>query len=319
MSGAAFSQTAAIAARAAGLSLLSNLGLMFLKLATGVITGSIAVLSDGIDSAQDVVASGIAFASVRFGARPPDLVHPYGHGRAETVAAGTQGLLITAGAVYITYRAVQRLLDPPASIGTDLGLVVMLLAAAVSYGVYLYARRAARLSGSPAIYADARHLMTNVVQAGAIVLGLAMVAVSGEVVFDAVAALLLAGYLYWTAASILWSVLSELLDVSLGEEDIRFIEQAILAERDEIAGFHRLRTRRSGRQRNVDLHLIVPPQLSVSEAHAISDRIEQRLKGRWPDAVVMIHTEPSDGRFLGPYAREKESRGLEGERGPRRF
>ena len=302
-----------LAARAALLSLLSNLAMMVLKLSVGLITGSVAVFSDGIDSAQDVVAASIALASVRFGARPPDLSHPYGHGRAETVAAGTQSLLIAGGGALILYRAVDRLVSPPDSIGTSLGLVAMVIAAAVNFLVVQYAGRVARVTGSPAIASDVRHLWTNIVQAGAVLLGLALVAATGEVAFDAIVALALGLYLAWTAASILRFAVGDVLDTSLTEEEVRFVEEAILAERDEIAGYHRLRTRRSGQSRHVDFHLILPPTLTVAEAHVITDRIEQRIRARWPEAVITIHSEPADGRFRGPLDVGAPSRGREGE------
>lgn len=283
-----------MAGRAAVLSLISNFLLMLLKLVVAVITGSIAVLSDAIDSVQDVIASGIVFVSVRVGARPPDLTHPYGHGRAETIAAALQALLITAGGAYITYRAIQRLFDPPEQIGTDLGLATMALAAAVNFGVFLYASHVARRTRSPAIAADARHLLTNVVQALAIVLGLALVAVSGEVTFDTLAALLLAAYLFWTAGTIFKDVAGDILDVSLSPEELQVVEQCIRAEGSRVNSFHDLRSRRSGQHRYVDFHLVLQADMSLAEAHTIADRIQSRVRQHWPTAVVTIHTEPAE-------------------------
>ena len=282
-----------LAGRAAILSLLANVALMVVKILAGVITGSVAVLSDGIDSAQDVVAAGIAFFSVRIGARPADPAHPFGHGRAETVAAATQALLIAGGGVFILYRSMQRLLDPVEHIGTDIGLVVMLLAALVNLGVGQYARRVAGITGSPAIASEARHLMTNVVQAVAVLLGLALVALTGEVAFDSLVAFALGLYLLWTAALILWSAGGDVMDVSLTQNEVRVVEEAIQAEGDVIAGFHELRTRRSGQSRHIDFHLSLRPEMSVADAHVITDRIEARITSTWPEAVVTIHSDPS--------------------------
>lgn len=302
-----------LAGRAALLSLVTNLVLMVLKLAVGLITGSVAVFSDGVDSGQDVLAAGIAFLSVRYGARPPDVGHPYGHGRAETVAAGVQSLLIAGGSALILYRAVDRILHPPQAIDTGLGVIVMVLAAGLNLLVLQYARRAARLTGSPAVASDARHLWTNVVQAAAVLLGLGLVATTGEVLFDALVALALGAYVALIAASLFFTALSDVLDRSLTEEEVVLVEEAILAERDEIAGFHRLRTRRSGQRPLIDFHLIVRPEMTVAEAHAITDRIEERIRARWPQAMVTIHVEPEDGRFRGPLDSRSRSRGREGE------
>jgi cation diffusion facilitator family transporter len=307
-----------LASRAAVVSFLSNTALMVLKLTVGVITGSVAVLSDGIDSGQDVFASAVSFFSVRFAMRPPDLEHPYGHGRAETLAAMFQSFLISAGGVYIVVRAVLRLLNPPADIGVDLGLGAMAITALVNLVVVQYVGRVARQTASPAIESDARHLVTNIVQAVSILVGLGLVAVTGEVAFDAVVALALAAYLFWTAGHIFWDSLHDIMDVSLSDEDLRFIEEAILKHRDEIVGYHRLRTRRLGQQPYVEVHVVQPPHMTVAEADAVVDRIEAEICGRWPGAIVTIQTEPADGRFLGPM-QSPESRGLEGEfRRPRR-
>ncbi len=301
-----------LASGAAILSLVSNSVLMALKVAVGFMTGSVAVLSDGIDSAQDMVASAIAFASVQYGRRPPDMAHPYGHGRAETVAAMIQSLLIAGGGAYIVFRGVSRLLNPPDEIGTNLGLVAMAISAAANLVVVQYVGSVARRTGSPAIASDARHLWTNVVQAVAVIFGLGLVAATGSVLFDPVVAIALAAYLFWTAGGILWASLGDILDASLTEEEVRYVEEAILAHRDEIAGYHRLRTRRSGQHRYIEFHLIQSPDMTVAEAQAICDKVKANILNRWPTAVVTIQTEPADGRFLGPM-QEAESRGREGE------
>lgn len=302
-----------LASRAAALSLATNAALMVLKIAVGLITGSVAVLSDGIDSAQDMIAAGIAFASVRIGRRPADLEHPYGHGRAETIAAAIQALMIAGGAVYIIYRAAERLADPPASIDADLGILVMLVTAVVNFAVSRYANHVARLTSSPAILSDARHLMTNVVQAFFVIAGLLLVALTDEVAFDSFVALALAVYLLWIAGQILWSAAMDTLDASLAEEDVQFIEAAIMAEGSEINGYHRLRTRRSGQHPQIDFHLILHADMTVATAHTITDRIETRMRGRWPTATILIHPEPADGRFLGPMENGTHSHGREGE------
>jgi cation diffusion facilitator family transporter len=301
------------ASRAAALSIYMNAVLMVLKVGVGLAAGSVAVLSDGIDSGQDLVAALIAFASVQIGARPADARHPFGHGRAETVAAGFQALLIAAGGVFIVVRAVMRLLDPPDHIGYDVALVAMLIAAVANATLVQYTGRVARQTGSPAMMSETRHLWTNVVQAGAVIAGLALVGITGEVAFDALLALALGGYLLWVAGNILWTSAGDVLDSSLTHEELSRIEAAILEEGKAVAGFHRLRARRSGQARQVDFHLILPAALSLMEAHEIADRVEGRIEALWPGTIVTIHAEPADGRFRGPLE-EPSSHGREGER-----
>jgi cation diffusion facilitator family transporter len=228
-----------------------------------------------------------------------------------------QSLLIAGGGAYIVVRAALRLADPPDDIGVNLGLVAMTITAVANFAVVQYVGRVARLTNSPAIMSDARHLWTNVVQALAILAGLGLVAATGEIAFDALIALGLALYLFWTAGHILSTSLHDVLDASLSDDDLRFIQQAILRHRDEIAGYHRLRTRRSGQRPYVDVHVIQPAAMTVARASEIADRIEAEIHSRWPGAIVTIQTEPADGRFLGPME-SPESRGLEGERPLRR-
>ena len=278
------------ASRAAALSVYMNVALMLLKVSVGLMAGSVAVLSDGIDSGQDLVAATIALVSVKLGARPADESHPYGHGRAETVAATIQAVLIGGGSVFIVASAGYRLAEPPDEVGYDIGLVAMLIAGAVNVALVQYTSRVARQTNSPAIASEARHLWTNVVQAGAVTLGLLLVAVTGEVAFDAIVALALGVYLLWTAGHILGSAAGDVLDKRLTHEEIEQIHAAIVAE--GVDGYHNLRTRRSGQVRHIDFHVTLPGAMTVDEAHGVSDRIEARIEALWPGSIVTVHVEP---------------------------
>jgi cation diffusion facilitator family transporter len=289
-----------LASRAAGLSFSSNFILMVLKLAVGLYTGSIAILSDALDSAEDTVASSFAFVTVRLSARPADVEHPYGHGKAETLAAGGQAILIGGGGVFIIYQAAHRLMVGEADIVLGPGLGIMFVTALANLAVVLFVSRAARATGSLALTSETRHLRTNIAQALAVIVGLALVGLTSRNLFDPLVALLIAGYLLWTALRIFQSALVQIMDVSLPSSDLDVIEDSILRFRPQIAGYHHLRTRRSGRERYVELHLVVDPRKSVEEVHGICDRIEEEVERRLPGAVVTIHVEPADGRYLGP-------------------
>ena len=288
-----------LASRAAGLSFSSNFTLMFLKLAVGLSTGSIAILSDALDSAEDTVASSFAFITVRLSARPADVEHPYGHGKAESLAAGGQALLIGGGGVFIMYQAVRRLVVGQADIVVGPGLVIMGVTALANLGVVLFVSRAARVTGSLALISETRHLRANIVQAVAVIVGLAMVGLTGRNLFDPLVALFLAVYLLWTASRIFQAALVQIMDVSLPARELDIVEDSILGFRPQIAGYHHLRTRRSGRERYIELHVVVDPRKSVEEVHDVCDRIEEEVVRRLPDAVVTIHVEPADGRYLG--------------------
>jgi cation diffusion facilitator family transporter len=279
------------ASRAASFSVYMNVALMVLKVSVGIVVGSVAVLSDGIDSGQDLIAAIIALVSVRYGARPADETHPYGHGRVETMAATIQALLIGGGGIFIVANASYRLVNPPDEIGYDIGILAMLVAAAANVVLVQYTSRVARETNSPAIASEARHLWTNVVQAGAVILGLALVAVTDEVAFDAIVALALGLYLLWIAGHILTSAAGDVLDKRLTHEEIAQIRDAILAE--GVDGYHLLRTRRSGQVRHIDFHITLPGEMTLEDSHAISDRIEARIEALWPGSVVTVHVEPT--------------------------
>lgn len=283
-----------LASRAAALSFTSNVTLMVLKLTVGVMTGSIAVLSDGIDSAQDAVASTFAFLSIRLASRPADEEHPYGHGKAESVAAAGQALLIAGGAVYIIARAIHRMTGSH-PLETTPGLIALAITALVNVCVVLYVSRAAKLTGSVALRADTRHLWTNVAQAGAVFGALALVAITGNTVFDPIMALALAVYLLWIAGNVFIEALSEIMDTRLPVKEEQLIE-ACLQDNDAVRSHHGLRTRKAGRERYVDIHIGVDPMQTVEAAHTICDELSSAIGACLPGTVVTIHLEPDDGQ-----------------------
>lgn len=283
-----------IASRAALLSFGANLVLMVLKITIGLMFGSVAVLGDGVDSAEDVFASGLVFFTVRFALQPADEAHPYGHGKAESLAAVSQAALIGAGAVFIAITAMRRLGDTSAEIEVAPSLIAMFIAIAVNLSVAAYAFRAARISGSVAIASDARHLLTNVVQAGAVIVGLALVGITGSHIFDPIVALLLAAYLAWIAIGILRVALNELIDTSLPDGDLERLEECLAHPQHGVRGFHALRTRKSGREKYIDLHVLVDPQMSVSDAHERVEEIEADVVRLIPGAIVSIHVDPDE-------------------------
>ena len=287
-----------IASRAAFLSVSSNAALMVLKIAVGLIFGSIAVLGDGIDSAEDLFASGLALFTVRLAQQPADEAHPYGHGKAESLAAMSQAALIAGAAVFIAVAAILRLINGSTELYVLPSLIVMGIAVVVNLGVGAYSMHAARVSGSVAIAADARHLFTNVVQAFAIVIALVLVGITGNHVFDPIMALLLAAYLAWTAIGIFRDALRELIDTALPQETLSAIETCLAHEGHGVRGFHELRTRKSGREMYIDVHVLVDPALSVSEAHQLVEDVQQHLMELVQGAQVTVHIDPDEPEIL---------------------
>jgi cation diffusion facilitator family transporter len=283
-----------IAGRAALLSFASNAVLMALKLSVGLAFGSIAVLGDGVDSGEDLFASALAFFSVRLALQPADEAHPYGHGKAESLAAMSQAALIGGGAAFIAIAAVRRLIAHDAQIAVLPSIVTMCVAAGVNLVVAAYSMRAARISGSIAVAADARHLVTNVVQALAVIAGLTLVWATGNHVFDPVMALVLAAYLLWIAAGILRAALSELIDTALPADVLAALHECLAHESHGMRGYHALRTRKSGRETHIDLHALIDPEISVREAHRLIEDLERNIAAISPGAVVTVHLDPDE-------------------------
>jgi len=292
-----------IAVRAASLSLIVTLGLLILKLTLGLISGSIAVLSDALDSGEDLLAAAAALFSVRIAARPADWEHPYGHGKAEGLSATVSAGVVGLGGGFIIYQALRRIIEGGETIDVNLGLAAMVTSALLNVVVSAYMRMAARRTDSLALTAEARHLQTNVVQAVAVIIGLLLVRFTGAEIFDALVALALAGYMWWMAFGLIRGALGEIMDVRLPEEDERQVHQSILEYHPQVRGFHHLRSRRSGRLRYIELHLLVDPARSIQEVHDLCDQIEDDIKKRLPGAIVTIHPEPDDGRYRGPMER----------------
>jgi len=281
--------------RIAAISLVTTAALLVLKLIFGIISGSIAVLGDAVDSGTDLTAGAAALISVRIAAQPADEEHPYGHGKVETISAAVAATIIGIGGGIVVYQAVRRLLEGGPDIDPGVGLVAMVIAAIANIVLAFLMRREANRSHSMALRAEATHLQTNVVQACTIIAGLVLVAATNEDVFDPLVALGLAAYMGWTALGLVRIAASEVMDTSLPEADLAAIHDVLVEHREHVRGFHRLRTRRTGAVRHVDMHLLVEAELTVEQVHPISDRIEHEIEERLPGTIVVIHVEPDDG------------------------
>jgi cation diffusion facilitator family transporter len=298
--------------RIAVISLVVTAALLVLKLVLGLISGSIAVLSDAVDSGTDLTAGAAALISVRLSAQPADEAHPYGHGKIETVSASVAATIVGIGGGVVVFQAVRRLLGESPDIDVEVGLVAVLVSAAANIVLAFFMRREAKRSQSMALRAEATHLQTNVVQAGTIIAGLTLVGLTGEKMFDPLVALGLAAYMGWTAVGLVRVAFSEMMDSALPGHDLAVIRDVLVAHRSELRGFHRLRTRRAGAVRHVDMHVLVDPHLTITDVHPISDSIEREIEARLPGTICVIHVEPDDGRHAEEFdALVRERTGVE--------
>ena len=289
--------------RIATLSLLATVGLLALKLIMGLISGSIAVLSDALDSGNDLLAASGALISIQIAARAPDEEHPYGHGKAESISATISAGVVGLGGAFVLWQAARRLIEGSPEIHVALGLAPMVVAVVINSILSSGMRHVARRSQSLALASEATHLQTNVAQASMVIVGLALVGLTGQKVFDPIVAIGLALYMWRTAYGIIHDAVSEIMDVSLPEGERRLIYDCILSHADQVRGFHHLRTRRSGTSRYVEVHLVVDPEATVRQVHDLTDVLEAQIREGLPGSVITIHAEPDDGRYRGPMER----------------
>ena len=277
---------------AALLSIVSNSALVAAKLAVGILSGSVSVLSEAIHSATDLIASLIAFFSVRASDTPPDAEHPYGHGKIEGVSGLVEALLIVIAALYIVYEAIARLLSrhgPSPSV--DAGLVIMAISALTNFLLSRHLKRVARETDSLALEADAEHLQADVLTSVGVFVGLALARVTHLAWLDPVAGLCVALLIVHTAYKLTRHSMKPLLDARLPMEEEERIKN-ILNHDSRVLGYHKLRTRKSGSQRHADVHVLIDDESTLVEAHNLSEELEDGVRTALPDININIHIEP---------------------------
>ncbi len=278
---------------AAGLSIASNAFLIALKLAAGAITGSIAILTEAVHSLIDLVASVVAYVSVRKADEPADAEHPYGHEKVESLAATIEGMLILLGAGIIVYEATHRLVVGSQVERLGVGIAVMGFSVLANLGVSTVLSRQAKAHESPALEGDAAHLRTDALTSLGVLVGLAAVQITGDVAFDSITALVVAVAIVWAGIRIIRRSSGVLIDEALPSDEMDRIEAAIATARTpEVAGYHKLRARRAGSRRHIDLHVQYRSGTSLELAHELAHRMRDSIESEIPNCEVLIHVEP---------------------------
>jgi cation diffusion facilitator family transporter len=278
---------------AAALSIASNSALIAIKLVAGAITGSIAIVTEAVHSLIDLIASVVAFVSVRKADEPADAGHPYGHEKVENLAAAAEGVLILLGAGIIIYEATHRLVVGASVQTLGVGIAVMGISVAADLGVSTVLSRRAKADDSPALEGDAAHLRTDALTSLGVLVGLAIVQITGNAAFDSITALLVAGAIVVAGLRILMRSSGVLVDEALPAAEMDQIEAAIAAARtSEVAGYHKLRARRAGARRYIDLHVQYRAGTSLERAHELAHRMRDEIEAEIPHAEVLIHVEP---------------------------
>lgn len=256
------------------------------------ISGSVALLSDALESIVNIAASIMMLVSVHIALKPADENHKYGHYKAENISCFIEGVLVLIAAVLIFWEAAQRLLSPTEPSNLNYALVVSLAATAVNGLLGLVLLRTSRTSGSIALEGDAKHLFSDVVSSGGVVLGLAIASVTGWMILDPVIAMVVAILLVKMAYDILKKTAQELMDCSCPEEE-KIIED-VLSKIEGYIEYHDLKTRKTGNTVYAEFHLCVNGKCTLAEAHHLTDIIEEKLKSAIPGLSVMIHVETEE-------------------------
>lgn len=277
--------------RAAYVSLVGAAAVVSLKLVAWTTTGSVSFLSDAAESFVNVASALTLIAAVRLAARPPDYDHPYGHQKAELLSSVFEGAMILVAAGAIGWSALARLWRPEPLEQVGVGMLLIGAATLLNVALVAYLFRAGRALASPALVANARHLRTDVWTSLGVLVGVALVAVSGWDRLDPVIALVVAANIVREGVKVLTTNLSRLLDERLPDAEERVILDA-LERHPDVLGFHRLRTRSAGRARFAEVDLFVDPDISVRDAHEVAAAVEAEVSGALDEITTTVHVEP---------------------------
>ncbi len=281
--------------RAALLSVGSNAALIAAKLAVGLITGSVAVLTEALHSSIDLIASGVAYVSIRKADVPADEDHRYGHEKIENMGAAGEGVLILVGSAIIAYEAIQHLVQGSTVHQVGLGIAVVAGSMIVNLVVSGTLDRRARATESPALAGDAAHLRTDALTSAGVLVALALVGLTGESWIDPAVALVVAVVIVGTGVRILSRSSRVLVDEGLPHEELEVIRTEVMGFGPRgVAGFHKLRTRRAGPRRYVDLHVQFRSGTTLEVAHQTAHELQDAITARLRRADVLIHLEPAD-------------------------
>ena len=288
-------ETVALKRRTAVLSVISNSVLILLKVIAGTVTGSVAILTDAVHSSIDLVASIVAYFSIRKAGEPADESHRYGHEKIENLAAAIEGILILVGSAAIVFESVRRLLGHGKIHTVGLGLGVVAFSIVVNAGVGTVLARNARATQSAALEGDAAHLRTDAITSAAVLVALVLVKLTGAQWLDPVVALLVAAVIVVTGVRLLARSSQVLVDQALPAQEVDAIRLAIEAFAPRgVVGYHELRTRRAGARRYVDLHVQFRSGTSLEDAHRTAHALQDLIASRLHLADVLIHLEPED-------------------------
>jgi divalent metal cation (Fe/Co/Zn/Cd) transporter len=259
--------------KAASLSVIATSTLTAIKLLVGWWSGSVSVFSEGLHSGTDLLAALMAWFAIRQSGKPPDLGHPYGHGKFESLSGAVEAILIWVACLLIVWESIQRLIHGVEVSQPIVAIAVMTLSTVVNFIVSAHLFAVARKTESLALEADGWHLRTDAYSSGAVLI-------------------VIAAFIAKAGFDLLRQATHHLLDASLPPTEESVITRVLQNHSQSFINAHQIRTRQAGKHRYIDLHLVVRDDMTVEEAHQLCDEIEREIKRELPDADVTIHVEP---------------------------
>ncbi|MEC1722685.1 cation diffusion facilitator family transporter [Schinkia azotoformans] len=279
--------------RVASLSIISNTALIIFKVIAGVLSGSVSIISEAIHSGMDLIASIIAFFSVKESAKPADEKHPYGHGKVENMSALIEGLLIFVAAIMIITEVIKKLIEPTELEQTNIAMEVMFISAFINWMVSRKLYKVAKEEDSMALEADALHLKTDVYTSLGVGLGILLIKLTGFTILDPIVAILVALLIIKEAWVLCKNAFDFLLDSKLPDKEVAEVKKILLNHSHQFIDYHKLKTRRSGNMKHIDFHITVPADLTAKEIHDIIGSLKKDMNETLKNTRVYIHVDPS--------------------------
>jgi len=280
--------------RFAWLSIAAAIATIALKTVAYLLTGSVGLLSDAVESLVNLVGAVMALSMLTVAARPEDDDHAYGHSKAEYFSSGVEGTLILIAALSIGAAAAQRLLAPQPIEQVGAGLAVSVAASVINLAVALVLLRAGKQHHSITLEANAQHLMTDVWTSAGVIVGVGAVVATGWLRLDPIVAMLVAANIVWTGSRIVRKSILGLMDTALPADELTAVRAALDGHLKEGVQYHALRTRQSGARRFVSLHVLVPGEWTVHRGHELLEDIEAKIRAAVPNVTVFTHLESLD-------------------------
>ncbi|HAJ79698.1 MAG TPA: cation transporter [Fibrobacteres bacterium] len=279
---------------AALVSVFSNTALIILKIIAGILMGSIAVISEAVHSAIDLIASVVAYFSIKKAIEPADSDHPFGHGKYENISGFFEAMLIFFAAAFIVYEAVKKFFAPSEVQSLDWGIGVMIFSVFVNIAVSRILFKVSKKTNSIALEADAMHLSVDVFTSVSVIVGLVVIKFTGWKIVDPIIAIVVACMICKASLDLTKKSIGDLADQSLPENELQIICR-ILESNSDIKGYHKMRTRKSGDQREIEIHITMEKDTTLERAHDFCFGIENKIREAQPGSHITLHVEPYHG------------------------